>query len=261
MDIDARQEQIADLVRAQKHVRALALSKMYDVSLETIRKDLQTLQERGVLIRVHGGAQIQAISQESAYERRRFVNQAAKQAIGAAAAVDLEDDATIYLDYGTTTYALAARLVQDGRRLTVLTNAMPIVQLLAGATNIETIVLGGILRRNERSLYGPIAERALDNLYMDIGFFGCAGVHAQAGITNPHAFEAAASHKAMLHCNAVVVLADAAKLDAVAANKVADLDRVDTLITTAKPGPELSEALNMANTTVVVTQEDIDGIS
>lgn len=261
MDIDTRQELIAELVKERQNVRALALSEQFDVSLETIRKDLQALQDRGVLVRVHGGAQVRPIRQESAYERRRSVDLAAKQAIAEVAMCDVKNDSTIYLDYGTTTYALAVKLVEQDRRLTVLTNAMPIAQVLSRAEHIETVVLGGILRRNEKSLFGPLAERALEDLYMDAGFFGCAGVHAKAGITNPHPFEAAASHKAMTHCNAVVVLAAADKLDSVAAHRVAGLADIDTLITNASPGAELTQALDAADTTLVIAEEESDGLS
>lgn len=261
MDIEERQDKIAQLVWAKKAVKALALSKMFDVSVETIRKDLLDLQNRGVLVRVHGGAQVRPSGQESAYERRRSVNNAAKEAIAAVAASGLEDGSTIYLDYGTTTYALASALAGAGRRLTVLTNSMPIANLLAESDTIEAIVLGGILRRNERSLYGPIAERALESVYMDAGFFGCAGIHPQAGMTNHHPFEAAASQKAMSHCSSVVVLADSDKLETIAVNKIADIDQIDLLITNAAPSAEFGAALDAADVAVVIAREDTDGLS
>lgn len=261
MDIEERQDQIAKLVRSKKRVRALALSKMFDVSVETIRKDLLDLQNLGVLVRVHGGAQVRPGAQESAYDRRRLVSIEAKDAIAEVALAGIQDGTTIYLDYGTTTYALAAALVGTSLRLTVLTNALPIANLLAQSETIQTVVLGGILRPNERSLSGPLTESALDSQYMDAGYFGCAGIHGKVGITNPHPYEAAASKKAMAHCESVVVLADSDKFDTIAANKIADLDQIDLLITNAAPGDELSAALNAADVTVATTKEEINGVS
>lgn len=261
MDIEERQDRIAELVRARKRVKALALSELFDVSVETIRKDLLDLQERGVLVRVHGGAQVGTGGKESAYERRRSVNPEAKQAIAAIAATGIEDGSTIYLDYGTTTCALASALARTTRRITVLTNALPIVNLLAESDTIETIVLGGTLRRNERSLFGPMAELALESVYPEAGYFGCAGIHPEAGVTNPHAFEAAVSRKAMAHCGSVVVLAAADKLETVSTNKVADLDQIDLLITNITPSAELSAALDAADVAVLTTQEDTNAIS
>ena len=260
MDIEERQDQIAQLVRSKKRVKALTLSELFDVSVETIRKDLLDLQERGVLVRVHGGAQLRP-GQESAYERRRSVNTAAKEEIANLATHTLEDGSTIYLDYGTTTYAFAGALVRDDRRLTVLTNALPIANLLAESESIETIVLGGVLRRNERSLFGPMAERALESVYMDAGYFGCAGIHPTAGITNHHPFEAAASRLAMSHCGSVVVMADSDKFDTIATNRIAGLDQIDLLLTNARPAAELASALEAADITVVTTEEDPNGLS
>lgn len=261
MDIEERQAEISQLVRARKKVKALALSEMFDVSVETIRKDLLDLQEQGVLVRVHGGAQVRAGGQESAYERRRTVNTAAKEAIAALAADTLEDGSTIYLDYGTTTYALAAALLRTGRRLTVFTNALPIANLLAESETIETVVLGGILRRNERSLYGPIAERSLELVHMDAGFFGCAGIDPRNGISNHHPFEAAASRLAMTHCDSVVVLADSEKFSTTAPNKIADLSQIDFLVTNTAPGPEFTTALTAADVTVITPEEPTNGLS
>ncbi|MGC3955333.1 MAG: DeoR/GlpR family DNA-binding transcription regulator [Propionicimonas sp.] len=261
MDIEERQDQIAALVRSRKRVKALALSELFNVSVETIRKDLLDLQERGVLVRVHGGAQARPGGQESAYDRRRSVNTAAKEAIAAVASRVFEDGATIYLDYGTTTYALASQLVRDRRQVRVLTNALPIANLLAESESIETVVLGGILRRNERSLYGPMAERSLESVYMEVGFFGCAGIHPKAGITNHHPFEAAASGLAMSHCAQVAVLADSDKLETIAANRIAGLEEIDLLITNATPSAEFSAALEAADVTVALTEESRRGVS
>lgn len=255
MDIEERQQKIAQLIQSKKRVKALALSQMFDVSVETIRKDLLDLQEQGVLVRVHGGAQIRPVEKESAYERRRAVKASAKEAIAKKLIDTIEEGATIYLDYGTTTYALATELFHSQRRVRVITNSMPIANLLGDSDLIETILLGGIVRRNERSLFGPIAEKALDTTYMDIGFFGCAGVHPVAGVTNHHAFEAATSYKAMTHCSTVALLADSEKLETIAVNKLADLSDIDVLATDERPSPELAAALELADVTVTIVKE------
>ncbi len=255
LDIDERQAAIAQLVRAKKTVKALALSKRFDVSVETIRKDLLDLQDQGVLVRVHGGAKLRSGGTESAYDRRRSVNTSAKESIALAAAEGIEDGSTIYLDYGTTTFALAAALVRTDRKLRVLTNALPIVNELATSDSIETLVLGGILRPNERSLSGPLAERALDSVYMDTGFFGCAGIDAAAGITNIHALECAASQKAMSHCSSVVLLADSDKWGTIASNKLADFEQIDVLISESQPVGALATALDTAGVSII-TPED-----
>lgn len=255
MDMDERHEQIIALAGQQKRVRTHLLSQRFHVSPETIRKDLQMLHDQGALIRVHGGARARTISTESAYDRRRSDRRSAKEAIAEAAVAEIRDDSTIYLDYGTTTLAIAQRLVHDGRRLSVVTNALPIAQVLSEAPDIETIVLGGIMRRNERSLMGPLAEAAAAGLHMDTGFFGCAGIHQSAGITNPHALESALSRKVMRNCSRVVVVADASKLGSIAVHRVIELDEVETIITSSMPAPDLVAALDNVDTTLIIAKE------
>ncbi|MGJ3508680.1 DeoR/GlpR family DNA-binding transcription regulator [Enemella sp. A6] len=260
MDIDERQAKITEVVWSRKKIKALTLAKMFGVSAETIRKDLIDLEQQGRIVKVHGGAQAPNNARESAYERRRSINTAAKRAVAAAALAEITEDSVIFLDYGTTTFALAEALLRYTRPLTVYTNSMPIMQTLAANDNIEVVVLGGVLRTNERSLWGPIASDTLDRLHFDQGFFGCAGVHPEAGITNPHAFEAAVSRKALLRSATAVVVTDASKHNTIAVNKVADLDEIDLLITTSQIDPALTTALDAADVEVVVAQEDTDGI-
>lgn len=255
MDMDERHRQIVQMVRAQKSVKVMSLSKFFQVSPETIRKDLVELDEQGHLVRVHGGARFKPAERESAYERRQAVNQAAKHAIAVAALSAIEEGSAIYLDYGTTTYAIAAELVKAQRRVTVLTNALPIATLLATSDTVDGVVLGGMLRRNEGSLYGPFGERALESVYIDHGFFGCGGIHADAGVTNHFPLEVAMSQKAMSRCNTITVVADEDKLDAIAVNKLAELAQLDLLITNTNPSIGLQQALDDADVTVMVTQE------
>ena len=260
MDIEERQRRIADMVAAEGRVKAVSLSEAFDVSVETIRKDLLDLQEAGVLVRVHGGAQARRVERESAYQRRRSVHTEAKAAIADLALQRIEDGSTIYLDYGTTTYALASALVREGRTLTVITNALPIASMLAESEGIEIVVLGGIFRRNEWSLYGPLAEQAWESLYVDAGFFGAAGLHPEAGMTNHHPFEVAVSQKALARCRTAVALADESKLDSIAVHKVAPLSGLDLLITDARPGPELTEALEDHGVEISIAKETHDAL-
>ena len=254
MDLEERQERIARSVRERQRVRAVALSKEFGVSLETIRKDLQDLQEQGRLVRVHGGAQANPSGQESAYDRRRGVNMDAKTEIARTVAQDLRDGQTVYLDYGTSTYAVASELMASQLNLTVVTNALPIALLLAEHPSIETILPGGMLRKNENSLYGPLAEKALSELFMDVGFFGCAGIQASAGITNYHPLEVATSQTALAHCDTAVVLADASKIGRRAPHRMAGLEQVDLLVSDQPVGQDLEIALENSDVSTVITE-------
>lgn len=256
MDIDERHRQIVELVRSNSAVKVAALSKRFDVTPETIRKDLVDLAERGEVIRVHGGARVRPAEKESAYQGRQSLHTGAKRAIAAAALDLVEPGATVYLDYGTTTFAIAEALVAAARPLTVVTNSLPIAGLIATSDALQGIVLGGLLRGNEGALYGPSAERALDAVHMDVGFFGAAGISVRAGITNHFPLEMAVSQRAIAQSASTVVVADSTKFDVVAVHTMARFDEIDTLITDAVPGAELSRALAEAGVTVDVVARE-----
>ncbi len=256
MDMSERQNKIVELVRQQKKVKATTLSRLFDVSVETIRKDLIDLHEQGRILKVHGGATIPRSTPESAYERRRSKNQSAKNAMAKAAVEQIKDNSTIFLDYGTTTMALAEALINRGLHLTVVTNSIPIVSTLAQDPNISVLVPGGSLRNNEQALVGPITEATLSNINMDKGFFSCVGIHPDTGMTNPNLFEVAASQTAIRHCGSVVFMIDDTKFNSVAVHKVAGFEDLDLLIVNGELDQELQHQLDQADVEVLVIESN-----
>jgi DeoR family transcriptional regulator, glycerol-3-phosphate regulon repressor len=249
MKLEERQDRIVALLKSQATVEISELSRALDVSRETVRKDLYDLERAGVLTKVRGGAVLASGRHESAYDVRRGRESEAKLAIAREAAELVQPGDTVYLDYGTSTYALAQELTaMDG--ITVVTNALPIVNLLVGSPGITLMIPGGIVRSNENSLYGPLAERNLKALFMNIGFFGCGGVHPTAGITNHNMFETAASRTAVAQSQNVVVLADHSKFGVIAENLTADFDEIDQLITDAATSTEAIAQLRASGVAV-----------
>ncbi len=195
MSIDRRQRDIVEFIQKHKMAKVATLSKQFKVSPETIRKDLVELDDMGMLVRVHGGARINSRDRESAYSERESSYLEEKERLANLALDLIQDDSAVYLDYGTTTRTIAKALVDSGRRLTIVTNALPVADLVAKSDSIECMVLGGILRSNGGALYGPIGEKALEYLHFDMGFFSCGGVDAEAEITNHFPLEVVLSRK------------------------------------------------------------------
>ncbi len=252
MSIDRRQRDIVEFIQKHKMAKVATLSKQFKVSPETIRKDLVELDEMGMLVRVHGGARINSRDRESAYSERESSYLEEKERLARVALDLIQDDSAIYLDYGTTTRTIAKALVDSGRRLTIVTNALPVADLAAKSDSIECMVLGGILRSNGGSLYGPIGENALEYLNFDMGFFSCGGVDAEAEITNHFPLEVVLSRKAMKRCERVVVVADGSKIGAIAMHRLARFEEVNALLTTENPPPGLLTALEDSNVRLVV---------
>lgn len=254
MSATKRQSDVLAVLRAEQSATIADLSRRFDVSRETIRKDLYELGERGHVKTIRGGAILESSKRESDYELRRESQLSAKQAIARHAVRYANHASTIYLDYGTTTYVLAQEM-NSVAELTVVTNTLPIVSLFLPNPDVDLMIPGGVVRHNEDSLYGPLSLNNLEGLYMEVGFFGCAGIDANAGITNFNIFETQFSQLAMSHCQRRYLLADHTKLGVIAANKTAGLEEVTAIITDSKASTQVVEELRAHGAVVEVAND------
>jgi DeoR family fructose operon transcriptional repressor len=233
MYAEERQQAMADLVAARGRLSVAALAEEYDVTTETVRRDLSALERMGLVRRVHGGA-VPAHSlaaMESGLVDRDQANTDEKERI-ARAAVDLlpPPGSTILLDAGTTTNRLASVLPRD-HRLTVVTHAVPVATRLAGNPQVELHLLPGRVRSTTHAAVGPETVAALANLRVDVLFLGTNGITVDHGLTTPDWDEAATKRAMVAAARQVVVLTDASKIGTESAQRFATLDEVDVLIT------------------------------
>lgn len=251
------QDRILSILRSSEIVQIRELSETLGVSRETIRKDVYELESRGLLTKVRGGAVLTRTNSETAYDLRKTTNREGKKAIARSAAQLIHPGDTVFLDYGTSTFILAEELL-DAKGITVVTNALPIVNRLVVNKDITIVMPGGVVRTNENSLYGPLTARNLDHLFMNIGFFGAAGIDEYAGVTNQNAFESAVSTQALSKCQKAVLLVDHSKFGVIATNKVADLEDVDVIITNRPIPPEFDGKLTELGVSTRISVDDAD---
>ena len=240
--MNARQEKILARLRTQQSLTIAELTTVLGVSRETVRKDLYELEQQGLLTKVRGGAVLTAANMETAYPLRRTVRTTVKDAIARAAVELIAPGDTVFLDYGTTTFAIASRLaqqVEDLTGVTAVTCSIPIARLLAETPDITVMLPGGVVRGSEHSLHGPLATRNLRALHFDMCFLGCSGADPVNGFTSIHALEAEVSALAVERSAATVVVADHTKLGAVAPNVTATSDRPALLVTDTSADPQL----------------------
>jgi DeoR family transcriptional regulator, fructose operon transcriptional repressor len=233
MYAEERQQAIASLVMTQGRASVTDLAQVYDVTTETVRRDLAVLDKAGLVRRVHGGAvPSRALHLVEADVGERETTRADhKDAIAAAAAEFFPlTGATVLLDAGTTTARIAAHLPTD-RDLVVVTNSVPIAARLASAPNVTLQLLGGRVRGLTQAAVGEQALRVLDTLRVDIAFVGTNAISVRHGLSTPDSDEAAVK-RAMVHsANYVVVAADSSKVGREDFVSFAPIDAVDTLIT------------------------------
>ncbi|PTA44449.1 DeoR/GlpR family DNA-binding transcription regulator [Micromonospora sp. RP3T] len=235
-----RQTAILERVRAAGGVRVTELAAEFGVSDMTIRRDLETLHDQGLLAKVHGGATLAGPgSTDEPGFRAKSVRQAAeKAAIADHAARLVRPGAAIALSAGTTTAALARRLV-DVPGLTVVTNSLPVAEILhVGGRPDQTVVLTGGVRTPSDALVGPLAVAAVAALHLDLLFLGVHGISERAGFTTPNLMEADTNRALVAAADGLVVLADHTKWGTVGISSIVGLDAADVLVTDDRLTPD-----------------------
>ena len=246
MYAEERQQAIAALVIQRGRASVAELATAYDVTTETVRRDLAVLHKAGLLRRVHGGAvparALHLVEQD--VDERDATRAPYKDAI-AAAATELfpVGGGSVLLDAGTTTSRIAAAIPTD-RELVVVTNSIPVAGRLSTVTSVSLQVLGGRVRGLTQACVGEQALQTLEQLRVDIAFIGTNGITARHGLSTPDAEEAAIK-RAMVKCaNYVVVAADSSKMGREELHSFAALSSVDAIITDTEISPDTHAELS-----------------
>ena len=254
MYAEERQQAIARLVNQRGRMSVNQLAREYDVTTETVRRDLSTLERMGLVRRVHGGvvppASLSLI--EAGLRERDQVNPERKERIARAALEQLPSSGgTILLDAGTTTSRFAGLLPPD-HELTVVTHGVPIAARLAGQRQIDLRLLPGRVRRTTQAAVGADTVAALSQLRVDVAFLGTNGVTAEHELTTPDPDEAAVKRALIASARRVVALADASKFGVETAVRFAAAGEIDVLVTDSDVSSADRRALTKAGVEVVV---------
>ena len=225
-----RQAEIISLLEANDEVNVNDLASRFDVSKETIRRDLRVMENQGLVIRTHGGAVLaDDINMETSIEIRESINIRGKDAIGRIAASLVKDGDTLFLDASTSSLYVAKHL-KEKRGLTVITNAERIVLELAQCDDITLISSGGYVRKKSLSSVGRAAENAISSYHADKVFFSCKGFSPKLGATDSNEQEAGI-RRLMIQCSGeAVFLCDHTKFNKVGYTATAQLSDISRLI-------------------------------
>ena len=235
-----RHAYILERVRTDGGVRVADLVRELAVSDMTIRRDLELLHEQGLLEKVHGGATTLPSSAlfEPGFSAKVTLQQEAKELIAAAAAALVSPGQAIAISAGTTTYAVAQRLL-DVPRLTVVTNSVPVADVLYhGGRADQTVILTGGVRTPSDALAGPFAVAALRTVNVDLVLMGVHGMDPRAGFTTPNMLEAETDRALVDAGRRLVVVADHSKWGVIGVSTIARFAQANLLIS----DPGLSES-------------------
>jgi DeoR family fructose operon transcriptional repressor len=245
---------MAQLVAERGRLSVAAIADRFDVTTETVRRDLSVLERMGLVRRVHGGA-VPASSLaviESGLGERDLANTAQKEQVAKAALDQLPPaGGTVLLDAGSTTGRFASMLPRD-HRLTVVTHAVPIAARLAALPQVDLYLLPGRVRTTTQAAVGGDTVAALRNLRVDAVFLGTNGITVEHGLSTPDHDEAAAKRAMVGAARRVICLTDASKVGTEAAIRFAALEEVDVLVTDSGIDDEARTAFEAAGPEVVV---------
>ena len=227
-----RRAAIEELLEQNGFANVQELARRFDVTTETIRRDLEKLEQEGLVRKVRGGAVSirQQTQNESAHDLRRKVNAAEKKAIASVAVSMIREGDTVILTPGTTTLAVAS-LLRSKRDVTVITNSLPIAMELAGSDGVNVFCLGGFLRSEDYSVAGPLS---LDNLKIfnaNILIMGIGGISPDHGVTDYRMDESSLIRTFLDRAGCVIGLADHSKFGKVLRCNICETRRLTHLIT------------------------------
>ena len=239
----ARRSAIADLLRDAGVVTVTELEARFGVSPMTARRDLAELERQGVARRTHGGAVLPSISgKEDSFAQRVEVATEAKARLAEVAVGLLAPRETVFLDSSSTTYYVARRIVEIGLGVTVITNSLPVMEIIAASEtpNVKLVGVGGTLRPLTRSYVGPYAVHTVRGHFADRLFLSVKGVTRDGVLTDADELEAEVKRTMIAQAEEPVLLLDDSKLGARGQNAIAAVTDVATVLAHGAPQSALA---------------------
>ena len=239
-DLNLRRDEIMGIARTQGRVGVEDLARRFAVTPQTIRKDLNELCEQRLLSRVHGGAVIASGVENVGYEARRFIAREEKLAIGAAAAALIPNNASLFVNIGTTTEEVARALL-DHDGLLVITNNINVANILYRHPRIEVIIAGGPVRRSDGGIVGSAAVDFVRQFKVDYAVIGASAIDEEGALLDFDYREVRVSQAILGNARQVILVADRLKLERSAPVRIGHLSQIDVFVTDEMVSEPLAE--------------------
>jgi ribose transport system substrate-binding protein len=252
-----RQQRIVTLLREKPGIKVTGLAHALSVSEGTIRNDLETMEQAGLLARVRGGAVLIDEGQilNPSFSARINVNAAAKKRIARLAAEMVEDGDSVLLDASTTVFGMVPHL-KKLRDLTVITNGIPVGMALSQNPNHTIILIGGKIGPSGTSVVGSLGEKLLEDIHVKTAFVSCSGFSIEAGLTEIDIHEVEIKRKMIRCAEKVVTLVDSSKFGKIDLIPFASINQLSHIFTDNRISPEYIDQLRLSCAAVTVCGED-----
>ena len=244
-ELNQRQERIIDLVRERGFVAIEALADHFAVTPQTVRRDINQLCDQGLMRRYHGGAGLPSSVENLAYRTRQVLNREAKSRIAAIVASEVPDNASLFINIGTTTEEVAKALV-DRRGLRVITNNLNVASILSENRDFEVIIAGGLVRSRDKGIVGEATLDTIRQFKVDIGIIGISGIDDDGSLLDFDYREVRVAQAIIRNSRRVFLATDYTKFGRNAMVRLGHLNDIDALFTDRRPSKAMREILKEA---------------
>lgn len=257
---EQRYKEILCLLDKEESVKTTTLCKVLCTSRETVRRDLENMEAKGLLKRIHGGAMRLENSQKknnyyASFDQRKLENSSYKEEVAMEAVKYISEGQAIALDSGTTALELARVIKNRFHSLTVVTNSLSIANELADADGITLVLTGGIYSSDERAFTSDLATLIFSKINIDILFLTTCGISVERGITYQRIDEIVVQNQMMKVSDKTIVIADSSKLGVNSLVRMCGIERASMIITDSGATKEQIEALEQGGIEVVISKE------
>jgi DeoR family glycerol-3-phosphate regulon repressor len=246
-----RHAKIHELIQTKGYVTIESLAQAFNVTPQTIRRDINTLSERGLINRYHGGAGISSSTENVAYFERKILCHKEKKLIAAMVARKIPNNSSLFINIGTTTEEIAKALC-DHQRLKVITNNLNVASILSGNDNFEVIVAGGLVRPRDCGIIGPLTIDFIQQFRVDYGIIGISGIDQDGTLLDFDYREVRASRAIIDNSRKVFLAADHTKFGRNAMVRLGSIAEIDGLFTDKPPPPVMSDVFKSADVQLYV---------
>jgi DeoR family glycerol-3-phosphate regulon repressor len=253
-DATVRHRAILELARTHNRVTVEQLSAHFAVSVQTIRKDLNTLCDQRQLSRVHGGATLPSGVENLEYEARRRIAAQAKDAIGKAAAALIPNDASLFINIGTTTEAVSQALL-DHAGLLVVTNNINVANRMRVYPRFEVVIAGGVVRPSDGGIVGEAAAGFFSQFKVDYAIIGASALDEEGALLDYDFREVKVAQAIIANARHVILVADQGKFARSAPVRIARIDQIATFVTDHCPSERFRAQCATAGVALIETEQ------
>ena len=248
-----RQSGIIQAASVGGHQTIEALAERFNVTHQTIRRDVNRLANAGLIARFHGGVRLlESTTENIAYRQRQAIAAGEKQRIARAIAARVPNGCSLIMNIGTTIEAVAHELLLHND-LRVITNNLNVAALLSGNPNCEVIVAGGVVRTNDQAIMGEATIDFIRQFKVDIGLIGISGIEPDGTLRDYDYREVRVARTIIDQSRQVWLAADHTKFSRAAMVELATLEEIDMVFTDQDPPSALSDLMAQHDVTCVVS--------